>query len=89
MTPRRVVQQPLGPRHLRALALIANGHTDASIGRQMGVSTHTASWYVKCILARLGAHDRAHAVALGIRHGYLRLDDIQPHPQLPDHQPAA
>ncbi len=89
MTPRHVAQQPLGPRHLRTLTLIANGNTNAAIAARLGVTTHTTNWYVKQILARLGAHDRAHAVALAIRHGYLPLDEIQPHPQLPDHQSAA
>lgn len=83
MRPRPITGEPISPRHRETLLLLANGHHNADIGRTLGVSVHTADLYVKQILARLGAVDRAHAVALAVRHGYLDVADIQPHPELP------
>jgi two-component system NarL family response regulator len=80
---RPITGEALHSRHRRALVLIANGCTNAGIAEAMQVSENTAEFYVKQILARLGARDRAHAVALALRHGYIGLADVTAHPELP------
>lgn len=80
---RQITGEAIGRRHRRVLVLIANGHTSQEIADELGITLNTANFYSATLLARIGAHDRAHAVALGLRHGYITLDDVQPHPELP------
>lgn len=57
----------LSPRQLDIVRLAANGHTDAAIAHQLGISLHTVRdqwrWGIK---PRLGAVDRTNAVALAV-----------------------
>jgi DNA-binding CsgD family transcriptional regulator len=61
----------LSRRERQVLALVAQGASDNEIAIQLCLSAKTVSWYVKEIRARLGAHSRAHAVALALQHGIL------------------
>ena len=61
----------LSRREREVLALVAQGASDNEIAIQLCLSAKTVSWYVKEIRARLGAHSRAHAVALALQHGIL------------------
>jgi LuxR family transcriptional regulator len=61
----------LSRREREVLALVAQGASDNEIAIRLCLSAKTVSWYVKEIRARLGAHSRAHAVALALRHGIL------------------
>ncbi|MEV0112808.1 helix-turn-helix transcriptional regulator [Streptomyces sp. NPDC050844] len=69
-------------RQKEILAPVANGNTNAQIGRWLGVSSKTVNKHLADICRSLGAHDRAQAVALALalRHGDLTRDDI--------HEPA-
>ncbi|MFF8610858.1 response regulator transcription factor [Streptomyces sp. NPDC015346] len=51
---------------LQVLELVADGRTNADIARILGRSEHTVVDQVKEARRRLGARDRAHAVALAI-----------------------
>lgn len=53
----------LTPRQRQLLALVAAGHTNRQIGRQLGVSEATARKHLENIYERLGVHSRAAAVA--------------------------
>ena len=64
----------LSRREQEILALVAQGASDNAIAMQLCLSAKTVSWYVKRIRARLGAHSRAHAMALAIRQGFLGED---------------
>lgn len=55
----------LSPRQRQCLALIADGLTDREIARSMGVGVVTAHRHVADVRTKLGARNRAHAVALG------------------------
>ena len=61
----------LSRREQEILALVAQGASDNEIAMHLCLSAKTVSWYVKRIRARLGAHSRAHAVALALQTGLL------------------
>lgn len=63
--------QPLGPRELEVLGLIAGGSTTAEIAESLDVSKRTVAFHVSSIFAKLGAKSRAQAVALAIRRDLL------------------
>jgi DNA-binding NarL/FixJ family response regulator len=64
--PRELTQ-----RELNVLREISNGRTNHAIGNVLSVSEETVKTRVKRILEKLGAEDRAHAVAIAARRGYL------------------
>ena len=55
----------LTDRQAAILSQIATGRSNAQIATSLGVSVETVRTHVKAILLRLGARDRAHAVARG------------------------
>jgi DNA-binding NarL/FixJ family response regulator len=59
------------PRELAVLRLVAQGLTNYAIGAALGVSEDTVKTRMKSILAKLDAKDRAHAVTIAIRRGFL------------------
>lgn len=54
----------LTPRQREVLLLVAGGHTDDDIARELTISPHTAGHHIRNIFNRLGAATRAHAVAI-------------------------
>lgn len=65
----------LSPLHARYLALIADGLTDQQIADQVHTTYTAARAHVARLQERLGATNRAHAVAIGYRTGLLTLED--------------
>jgi len=61
----------LSPREMQVMRWIAEGATNSQIAQTLHVSEQTVKSHVKSILAKLGAHDRTHAVALARRLGLL------------------
>ena len=64
-------QQELTPREQEILAQLAQGRSNGQIGRQLFISTKTASVHVSNILAKLGAASRGEAVAIARERGLL------------------
>lgn len=62
---------PLSPRQLDVLRLVAVGANAGQIAMSLSISEATVRTHVKNILDRLGAHNRAHAVALAMAQGLL------------------
>jgi DNA-binding NarL/FixJ family response regulator len=63
-TPTRLPQrEPLTPRQLEILRLIAAGQTTAEIASRLYLSPETVRWHVKAILRKLNARTRAEAAA--------------------------
>lgn len=58
---------PLTPRQREVLQLFADGHTPDEVANRLGLSTETVRTHAKQTLPRLGARDRAHAVAIALR----------------------
>jgi DNA-binding CsgD family transcriptional regulator len=64
----------LSLRQLDVLRLIAAGAVTHQISVQLGITPATVSTHAMHILHRLGAQNRAHAVALGLTSGVLEAD---------------
>lgn len=55
------------PRQRQVLQLFADGHSTGETARRLGLSAETVRTHAKAALPRLGARDRAHAVATALR----------------------
>lgn len=66
---------PLSTRQLEVLRLVAIGASASQIADELSISAATVRTHVKNILDRLGAKNRAHAVALAIGEGMLSAHD--------------
>jgi len=64
----------LSARELDVLEGMGNGSSNADIGRAMFISEDTVKTHARRLFRKLGARDRAHAVALGFRQGLLVAD---------------
>ena len=79
---------PLTTRELQVLRLAAAGMSNKEIGYELKpeVTQTTVKNHFSAVFIRLGANDRAHAVAIGIREGYV---DVGPSTMpRPDHLTA-
>ena len=61
----------LTPREQEVLALIAEGHSAPDIAGQLHLSTATVKTHLSALYEKLGASDRASAVAVAMRKGLL------------------
>jgi two-component system response regulator DegU len=64
---------PLTRRETQILNYVAEGNTNKQIADILGISEQTIKSHVSAILRKLNANDRAHAVALAIRSGWISL----------------
>lgn len=64
---------PLSPREIDVLRLIAAGNSNKLIAYQLSISEATAKSHVANILSKLGANDRAHALAIAMKRGIINL----------------
>ncbi len=55
--------EPLTPRELEVLQLMAEGHTNQQIADELIISVGTAKWYTSEIYGKLGVNNRTQAVA--------------------------
>lgn len=60
-------------RELEVLALMAEGASNKSIARRLGISVHTAKFHVGSLLDKLDATGRTDAVAQAVRQGVIHL----------------
>lgn len=65
--------EPLTPRELEVLQLLAQGLSNKAIGDRLGISEHTAKFHVNAILGKLGAQGRTDAVVRAARLGLILL----------------
>jgi DNA-binding CsgD family transcriptional regulator len=71
------ISEPLTSRETQILEGIASGNTNKEIAHMLGISEQTVKSHVSAILRKLKANDRAHAVFLGMRDGWLSME-IEP-----------
>jgi signal transduction histidine kinase/DNA-binding NarL/FixJ family response regulator len=64
--PAAVERGTLSARERSILLLMAGGHTNVEIGQQLFLATKTVERQVATIVHKLGARNRAHAVALAV-----------------------
>ena len=67
----RETKDDLTARELDVLRLVAAGGSDKLIGTRLGIARSTVSNHVSVVLLKLGAANRAEAVAIGIRDGLI------------------
>lgn len=65
--------EPLTPREGEVLALIADGLSNRSIAKALGISAHTAKFHVNSLLSKLDVGTRTEAVVQAARRGLLQL----------------
>jgi len=63
----------LTPRELDVLTLLAEGASNKTIAKQLGISVHTAKFHVSSLLDKLDATGRTDAVAHAARRGVINL----------------
>ena len=66
---RRRIPAAMTPRELEVLSAMSLGFSNAEIGRRLFVSEDTVKTHARRIYRKLGARDRAHAVACAFRTG--------------------
>jgi two-component system response regulator DegU len=65
---------PLTARETQILSYVANGNTNKQIASALQISEQTIKNHISAILRKLNANDRAHAVVVAIRHGWISLE---------------
>jgi two-component system response regulator DegU len=70
------VTAPLTHREAQILNYIAEGNSNKQIAHILEISEQTIKNHVSSILRKLNANDRAHAVALAIRNGWIPVEGI-------------
>jgi DNA-binding NarL/FixJ family response regulator len=70
---RRDGHAPLTARERAILALLGEGLVNKEIAARLGISEHTVKSHLAAIYEKLGAANRAEAVATGLRRGLIML----------------
>jgi DNA-binding NarL/FixJ family response regulator len=71
-SPQAALSEPLTPRELEVLRLVAQGKTNRAIGEQLVITPGTVKLHVEHIIAKLGVSDRTQAAVRAIQLGLLR-----------------
>jgi len=69
------IAAPLTTRETQILNYIAEGNSNKQIAYILQISEQTIKNHVSAILRKLNANDRAHAVVLAIRHGWISIEE--------------
>lgn len=64
---------PLTPRESEVLSFVAEGCSNKMIGLQLSICERTVKNHIRCIMTKLQASDRTHAVVTAIRLGWLAI----------------
>ena len=63
--------EPLTPREMEVLRLIAEGHTNRQIAEVLSISVRTVESHRANLMGKLGLHSRVELVRYAKRHGFL------------------
>jgi DNA-binding NarL/FixJ family response regulator len=66
-------REPLTPREVEVLELLAEGLPNKAIAARLGISDQTVKFHVSSICGKLGAANRTDAVRRGVRRGLISL----------------
>jgi DNA-binding CsgD family transcriptional regulator len=67
------IDEPLTPREIQVLELLAEGLPNKAIARRLGISDQTVKFHVSSISGKLGAKNRTDAVRRAVRRGLITL----------------
>lgn len=65
--------EPLTPRELEVLDLMAEGLPNKAIARRLSISDQTVKFHVSAVCGKLGASNRTDAVRRALRRGLITL----------------
>jgi len=65
--------EPLTPREVQVIELMAEGLSNKAIASRLGISDQTVKFHVAAIAGKLGARNRTDAVRLAVRKGLVTL----------------
>jgi DNA-binding NarL/FixJ family response regulator len=65
------LDEPLTPREIEVLTLLAEGVANKEIAYRLGISEHTVKFHVASLLDKLHAATRTEAVSIGLRGGLI------------------
>jgi len=68
-----VSPDPLTPREIQVLELLAEGLANKAIAGRLGISDQTVKFHVASIYGKLGAANRTDAVRRAVRRGLITL----------------
>jgi DNA-binding NarL/FixJ family response regulator len=63
----------LTEREVEVLRQVASGNANKIIADNLGISEETVKAHMRKILSKLGANDRTHAVAIGLKRGIIEI----------------
>ena len=66
-------EDPLSPREIDILALVATGKANKVVARELDVSEQTVKAHLRTIFQKLGVQDRTQAVTTALRRGIIIL----------------
>jgi DNA-binding NarL/FixJ family response regulator len=76
--PAPAARCPLTARELEILRAVAEGHTNARIGRQLWVTEQTVKFHLSNIYRKLGVSNRTEASRYALVHGLVTLSEEPP-----------
>lgn len=65
--------EPMTPREMDVLHLLAEGLPNKTIARRLGISDQTVKFHLASICGKLGAQNRTDAVRLAIQRGLIAV----------------
>jgi DNA-binding NarL/FixJ family response regulator len=71
--PRPDFEEPLTPREIEVLELLAQGLPNKAIAARLGISDQTVKFHVSSISGKLGAANRTDTVRRAVRRGLITL----------------
>jgi predicted ATPase/DNA-binding CsgD family transcriptional regulator len=72
------LDEPLTPRELDVLKLLARGHSNPAIAEDLFISPRTVTTHLSRLYAKLGVNSRTEAVAVGMRLGLVSPSGERP-----------
>lgn len=70
---RDAFEEPLTPREIEVLELLAEGLSNKAIAARLAISDQTVKFHVAAIAGKLGAANRTDAVRRAVRRGLITL----------------
>jgi DNA-binding NarL/FixJ family response regulator len=68
-----VIEEPLTPREIQVLELLAEGLANKAIAERLAISDQTVKFHVAAILGKLGVANRTEAVRVAVRRGLISM----------------